>query len=251
MAHQYYGSEELILTSSAIQNFNSGLSRLDCTYRCRTTKANNLELTLAAGFRIVENPKFVISENAKRVDESDGFTTFTVSAFYGTLQTTTDGSASIPSVLGIARTNISIRTITNRATTTQIVQYVADYPIEVLSDTFTQTFTVFSPVSCLDLKAPQQDLNLKIQSSIAAIEANLMQGFSYTEPSINTNYTFRSLYVPGTLLKKLKGEKTLINVNRSNFGLYDEITVTWGLKIQNITISTDYTLSQSIVFSSP
>jgi len=247
--HIYYGNDGLILTSLTKENFDSGLSRVDCIYRCRTVTADTLEPTLQAGLPVPDDLAFVIRESAKRKDEQDGFTTFTVSGFYGTLQTTTDGSASIPSVLGIARTNISLRTIRTVATTTTIDYFTTDYPIETLSDTVTQTFTVNASASCLDLLAPTQVLNLKLQTNVTAIESTLKQGYSYTEPTINTRYVYSSLYVSGTIASSLSREKILINVNRQNFGIFDEITVTWGLNIKNITITVPYALSQTQVFT--
>ena len=249
MAHTYYGDEGLILTSITKENFDSGLSRVDCIYKCMTTSADALESTLGAGLRIPERTDYVIRDKARRVDGTDGFTTFTVSGFYGTLQTTTNGTASIPSVLGIARTNISLRTIRTTATTTTTVDFINDYPLEILSDTITQTFTISASASCLDLVAPTQVLNLKIQTEVGGIENLLSLGYSYTEPTINTTYVYRSLYVKGTIKNSVSGSKVLINVNRSNFGIYDEITATWGLKIENITITPSYSLVSTRVYS--
>ena len=100
MAHTYYGDAGLILTSITKENFDSGLSRVDCIYKCRTTKADDLEPDLVAGFRLPERPDYIIRENAKRKDETDGFTTFTVSGFYATLVTSPNTITPIPSVLG-------------------------------------------------------------------------------------------------------------------------------------------------------
>ena len=249
MAHTYYGSDGLILTSISRQNFDSGLSRVDCIYKCITTRADAFAPILTAGSRVPDRTDFVIRENASRKDETDGFTTFTVSGFYGTLQTTTDGSASIPSVLGIARTSISLQTIRTIAIANTPSDFTTDYTIETLSDTFTQTFTVNASASCLDLVAPTQVLNLKLQTDVTGIESILKQGYSYTEPTISTTYVYRSLYVSGTIAQSLSGKKILINVNRSNFGIYDEITATWGLDIEDITITVPYALSQTRVFT--
>lgn len=247
--HIYYGESGLILTELTKVSFDTGLSRVDCIYRCRTTSADALEPSLAKGQPIPDRTAFLIKENALRKDETDGFTTFRVAGFYGTLQTTTNGTASIPSVLGIARTNISLRTIRKTSTGTTVVNLINDYPLEILSDTITQTFTISTSASCLDLVAPTQVLNLKIQTDVGGIENLLSLGYSYTEPNINTTYVYRSLYVNGTIGNRVSGSKVLINVNRSNFGIYDEITATWGLKIENITISPSYSLVSTQVSS--
>jgi len=240
MAHTYYGDDGLILTSITKENFDSGLSRVDCIYKCMTTSADALESTLGAGLRIPERTDYVIRDKARRVDGTDGFTTFTVSGFYGTLQTTTDGSASIPSVLGVARTNVTLTTITV-ASGVDYIEVTENYPIEIISDTVTKTFTINASASCLDLVAPIQDLNFNVQTNVAPIESTLMQGYTRYDPAPSTSSRFyRSLYARGTIAQRVSGTKVLINVNRSNFGIYDEISATWGLKLENFTITVPY-----------
>lgn len=246
MAHTYYGDDGLILTSITKENFDSGLFRVDCTYKCRTTKADDLESTLVAGFRIPERTDYIIRENAKRVDGTDGFTTFSVSGFYATLVTSPNTITPIPSVLGAQRSNLALYTITQNSPT----PFVTTYNLDIISDTITQKFTMQTTDSITKLNIPSQTLSAKIQRisdasgnayTISEIETILSAGFSYYEPAVPATYSYRSDYIDGTLEASLVGDVVVVNINRSNFGSYDEVTIAWGLDFSPITLQISYT----------
>ena len=233
MAHTYYGSDGLILTSITKENFDSGLSRVDCIYKCRTTNAVDLELNLVAGFRLPERPDYIIRENAKRKDETDGFTTFTVSGFYGTLQISGNGSIPIPSVLG-ARTNSFKFTVSNFANGSFFD--LATYSIAVISDTITKKFTLPTTTSVTTLPLPNEPLTYRVLSV-----------YSYQGLAYDYNLTFEQNFIathPGpqqTVFEKsfsdaIAPQGGIINVNRTNFGNVDEVTVTWGLEFREASI---------------
>ena len=239
--HIYYGESGLILTELTKVSFDTGLSRVDCIYRCRTSSADALEPSLAKGQPIPDRTAFLIKENAQRKDETDGFTTFTVSGFYASPNTITP----IPSVLGAQRSNLALYTITQNSPT----PFVTTYNLDILSDTITQKFTMQTTDSITKLNIPSQTLSAKIQRisdtsgnayTISALEAILSAGFSYYEPAAPATYTYRSEYIDGTLEASLVGDVVIVNINRSNFGSYDEVMITWGLDFSPITLQVSY-----------
>lgn len=209
MAHIYHGSDDLILTQVNRENFNTGLSRIDATYKCRTTRADFLEPQLYAGLRLPGYNDFIIRENAKRVDEPNGFTTFTSSAFYGTLVTTPNANNLIPSILGAQTDSFQILAdlygigIYNNSS--QNVSF------QVLSDTLTRKFTLLSNDSVTSLSLPTQILTFKVISALD--ESGILIPSQYLNQ----------------LGSKLIYSTNIINVNRSNFGAFDEVQVTWGI----------------------
>lgn len=233
MAHTYYGSDGLILTSITKENFDSGLSRVDCIYKCRTTNADDLELNLVAGFRLPERPDYIIRENAKRKDETDGFTTFTVSGFYGTLQISGNGTIPVPSVLGARASSFefTVRTFANG-----IYFNLATYSITVISDTITKKFTLPTTTSVTTLLLPDEPLTYRVSSV-----------YSYQGLAYDYNLTFEQNFIathPGpqqTVFEKsfndaIAPQGGIINVNRTSFGNVDEVTVTWGLEFREASI---------------
>ena len=164
MAHIYHGSDDLILTQVNRQNFNTGLSRIDATYKCRTTKADFLEPQLFAGLRLPGYSDFIIRDNANRVDGTDGFTTFTSTAFYGTLVTTPNANNLIPSILGAQTDSFQILAdlygIGIYSNSSQNVSF------QVLSDTLTRKFTLLSNDSVTSLSLPTQILTFKVTSAL-------------------------------------------------------------------------------------
>lgn len=209
MAHIYHGSDDLILTQVNRENFNTGLSRIDAIFKCRTPRANDLEPQLYAGSRLPGYNDFIIRENAKRVDEPNGFTTFTSSAFYGTLVTTPNANNLIPSILGAQTDSFQILAylygigIYNNSS--QNVSF------QVLSDTLTRKFTLLSNDSVTSLSLPTQTLTFKVISAID--ESGTLIPSQYLNQ----------------LGSKLIYSTNIINVNRSNFGAFDEVQVTWGI----------------------
>jgi hypothetical protein len=202
MAHIYHGKDTLILTDVQKEDFPSGLSRIDATYKCRTTEADNLAPLLAAGNRLPEFPTYIIRQNPARVTGQDGFTTFTASSFAGTLST----SAGVPTIFGAAIGDFTINVIGN------IVKY------KILSDTITRTFTILPNISVTTLATPTETVSLKVLS----INGSSTYVGGVAGQSILTN----SGRIP---LSQIFGSSQIINVNRQSFGGVDEVQVTWGL----------------------
>jgi len=205
MPHIYHGKDTLILTDVQKQDFPSGLSRIDATYKCRTTEADNLAPLLAAGNRLPEYPAYIIRQNPTRAAGQDGFTTFTSSSFAGTLST----SAGIPVVFGASvgdfTINYTLFTIfqANTFSTSTIIR------LKILSDTITRTFTMLPNVSVTTLATPAETVSFKILSGTTSEAAFLSQ--------------------TGSTLYSVIGKTQIINVNRQSFGGVDEVQVTWGL----------------------
>jgi len=254
--HIYYGNDGLILTSRTKENFNSGLSRVDCIFRCRTANADTLEPTLQAGLPVPGDLAFVVRESAKRTDETDGFTTFTVSGFYATLVTSPNAVTPIPSVLGaqIASCDLQISNLylpeNGGAYTLGVV-----YKLSVLCDTVTRKFTMLPNDSVTQLNFPEETLKAKLlsatsyvsgaQLSVSELESifsaeTQSDWYNDGHPSLLKPYTAISQYIPGTLEASIAGQVEIINVNRSSFGSYDEVTVTWGLNLSKIFLIINY-----------
>jgi len=210
MAHIYYGSDELILTQVNRENFNTGLYRIDATYKCRTTKADDLEPQLYAGLRLPGYNNFIIRENAKRIDGTDGFTTFTSSAFYGTLVTSPSATSLIPSVLGAQQDSFTVLgSLYGIGLQDNSYRRVT---ISTLSDTLTRKFTMLTTDSVTTLSIPNQNLTFKITKAV--------DEFGYVIPD--------SFFT--RIASQLTFTTNIININRSNFGAFDEVQITWGIQ---------------------
>ena len=259
MAHTYYGDDGLILTSITKENFDSGLSRVDCIYRCRTPSADALEVTLAQGFRVPDRTSYIIRENAKRKDDTDGFTTFTVSGYFGSLVTTPNATNPIPSILGanVGSTRLTVRVVQSASGETAGVTTI--YNLQILSDTLTRKFTMRKEDSVANLILPEIKLNANVLVAVVAddVAGNRNIGARYTLQELEDYlggtttrteqdggyygtdivvYTTTSNYIPGTIKNRLVTIPEIINVNRSGFGDYDEVTVTWGCKFTPISV---------------
>ena len=209
MAHIYFGKDTLILTDVQKQDFPSGLSRIDATYKCRTTEADNLAPLLAAGNRMPEFPTYIIRQNPARVTGTDGFTTFTTSSFAGTLST----SAGVPTIFGAA---IGDFTLNYQALVGNAPLTLATNKFKILSDTITRTFTILPNVSVTTLATPTETVSLKV---LSVNGSDLYVGGDFM---VITQY--------GRLtLSQIFGASQIINVNRQSFGGVDEVQVTWGL----------------------
>lgn len=237
MAHTYYGSDGLILTSITKENFDSGLSRVDCIYRCRTPSADALEGTLAQGFRVPDRTSYIIRENAKRKDDTDGFSTFTVSGYFGSLVTAPNATNPIPSVLGA---NIGSCKLTTKVLPAAAFGFVnINYDLQVLGDTLTRKFTMRKTDSVTTLAIPKATLSAKI------LLATATNGTRYSESELEDKLSksisgipfFVTTYKRGSLSQGLVSNPEIISVNRSSFGEYDEVTVTWGLKYNDFTLT--------------
>jgi hypothetical protein len=210
MAHIYFGKDTLILTDVQKQDFPSGLSRIDATYKCRTTEADNLAPLLAAGNRMPEFPTYIIRQNPARVTGTDGFTTFTTSSFAGTLST----SAGVPTIFGAA---IGDFTLNYQALVGNAPLTLATNKFKILSDTITRTFTILPNVSVTTLATPTETVSLKVLS------VNGSDLYIGSEPT----YILTSSGI--FTLSQIIGASQIINVNRQSFGGVDEVQVTWGL----------------------
>jgi hypothetical protein len=219
MAHIYHGKDTLILTDVQKEDFPSGLSRIDATYKCRTTEADNLAPLLAAGNRLPEFPTYIIRQNPTRQTGQDGFTTFTASSFAGTLST----SAGVPTVFGVAIGDFTINLIGSLqgvAVTVNTVKY------KILSDTITRTFTILPNISVTTLATPTETVSLKVLS----IDGSTTYVGGVAGQSISTS----SGRIP---LSQIFGASQIINVNRQSFGGVDEVQVTWGLAAGEYSVS--------------
>ena len=251
MAHKYYGSEELILTSTQKEIFASGLSRVDCTFRCRTTNAGRLIASLVSGQRMPGNDDFIIFETARQTDAADGFSTFSVSGFNATLVTSPDANNPLPTTLGaslvecpvnVQSTSISCASATPPCVPVQVVSNQA-YQIKILSDTLTRKFTLTKNDSVTTLALPKANLKFRV---LYVLNTTPNRGGARFDLSTLDLILRGSSSYPSSFKESISGmivgSIDIINVNRTNFGEYDEVTVTWGLSFSGISlsISTDF-----------
>jgi hypothetical protein len=109
--------------------------------------------------------------------------------------------------------------------------------------------------SVTSLNFPEETLKTKIlsataygggqQLSVAELEAYLSADSASNWPSdifpfSPELYKAISQYIPGTLEASISGQVEIINVNRSSFGSYDEVTVTWGLALRKTSLTVTY-----------
>ena len=241
MAHIYHGSNELILTSVNKRSFDSGLNRVDCVFKCRTTTADDFSILLTAGAIMPGFDDYIIKDPATKETGSDGFTTFTVSGFYGTLALSS-GTSSVPSVIGANVNDFSMTIIFREFGTGGLVEDTYTFNFKILSDTLTQTFTLPTTESITSLDLPS--VNLSYVISYASFSSILFGPLEY-------DYDFSKDIIQNAIILFLRGDAltrrwtqvipsinnsinpinsdtTIINVSRSNFGNVDEATVTWG-----------------------
>jgi hypothetical protein len=251
MAHIYHGSDGLILTAAQKENFPSGLQRIDCTFRCRTTNADTLSLGIVSGHRLPGYNNFIIAENAKRTDGTDGFSTFSVSGFYASLVTTPNATNPLPSTLGaslvqcpvtVESTSISCESEEPPCVAVQVVTYQS-FQIYILSDTLTLKFTLNKNDSVTTLALPIANLKFRVLYVLNTTQnaGGVRMTLDQLDALLGATASFSSSY-SGTMKQRLSGAIDIINVQRSNFGEYDEVTVTWGLSFPGISfsLSTDF-----------
>lgn len=230
MAHIYHGSDDLILTDVQKQDFPSNLSRIDATYKCRTTRADALAPLLAAGNRLPEYPAYIIRQNPTRETGQDGFTTFTSSSFSST---GTGISTSTPAVFGAIITQMNLP-FGITSLTGSVLTVTGGIPLTVLSDTITRTFTLAANVSVTTLALPAETLNYKIVSSTQSLD-NLLGNGTYVRDFYNRS-TKTNIAVPFDA-NQIFTKVAIINVNRSTYGGVDEVQCTWGYDFANSGIS--------------
>ena len=209
MSYIYYGSDDLILTDVQKQNYPSGLSRAEATFRCRSTRADALAPLLAAGNPLPHLPAYTIRNNPTQVNGDDGFTTFRSSSFSST---GTGLSQSSPAVFGAVSNVVTI----NVQLFGEFVNPnfpIFPYTFTLLSDTLTRTFTLPSNVSVTTLPLPTETLSYKILPPISS-----------------------TLISPDNAsLNQILQNVAIINVNRQTFGGIDEVQITWGISINGQT----------------
>ena len=226
MAHIYHGKNTLILTDVQKQDFPSNLSRIDATYKCRTTEADNLAPLLAAGNRMPEFPAYVIRQNPTRETGQDGFTTFRSSSFSSA---GTGISASTPAVFGaiISQVNIPLQI---RYLSGSTLHGTAGLPFTILSDTITRTFTLAANVSVTTLALPTETLNYKIVSSTERFDT-FLGGGTYVRDVYNV--ATRAITSVPFDRNNIFTKVAIINANRATYGGVDEVQCTWGYDFAN------------------
>jgi hypothetical protein len=230
MPHIYHGKDTLILTDVQKQDFPSNLSRIDATYKCRTTEADNLAPLLAAGNRLPEYPAYIIRQNPTRETGQDGFTTFRSSSFSST---GTGISTSTPAVFGAIVTAVPIR-IAIKYLSGSTLFSLNPSPSTVLSDTITRTFTLAANVSVTTLALPTETLNYKIISSMEGIDSLLGNGTYVRDVFNNTTGAITSVPFDRN---NIFTAVAIINVNRATYGGVDEVQCTWGYDFANSGLS--------------
>jgi hypothetical protein len=204
MAVTYHGSIALIVTGSSFTEYPSGLMRADVTYVCRTTQASSLVSQLAAKTALPSFSSYTSQFAATREDRSDGFSYFTAIGYKG-------NAAASRTVLGAVISNLSIpvKFVQTTSQTSPIV-FVNDValPASIISDTLTKIYTIPTSSSSAAIGAtPPSTLALRI----------------IKQPEIPAVWT-----TPITFAQYLSGTKDIINLERTNYGTIDEITITWG-----------------------
>jgi hypothetical protein len=159
---------------------------------------------------------FIIRDNANRVDSTDGFTTFTSAAFYGTLVTSPDALNLIPSILGAQSDAFTI--LANLYGIGEFNNSPRKITVYALSDTLTRKFTMLSTASVTSLDVPTQTLTFKVIKSIDE------SGYVIPESFLNK------------LASQLIFTTNIININRSNFGVFDEVQITWGIAFDTANV---------------
>ena len=239
MAHIYHGSNELILTAANKQAFDSGLNRVDCVFKCRTTTADDFSILLTAGAIMPGFDDYIIKDPATKETGSDGFTTFTVSGFYGTLALSS-GTSSVPSVIGANVNDFSIPITFRQGGDAGPVLEKYTFDFKILSDTLTRTFTLPTTESITTLDLPSVNLSYVISyaSFSSSLSGPLEYDYDFSKDIIQNaiilylreNSYLNYVVTPSVLnsINPISSDTTVINVSRSNFGNVDEAIVTWG-----------------------
>jgi uncharacterized protein with FMN-binding domain len=201
MAVTYHGSTSLINTGAQYTEFPSGLVRLDATYVCRTTQASAVSSQLDAKTPLPSFTSFTSQFAATREYRSDGFTYFSATGYKG-------NAAVSRTVLGAVVSNLTIpcefTSFTDQISRTSSV----GLPATIISDTITKIYTIATSSSNAAIAAtPPSTLSIRIIKS----------------PAIPTGWT-----VPVPFATYIAGSKDIINIDRTNYGAIDEVTVTYG-----------------------
>jgi len=156
---------------------------------------------------------YIIRQNPTQVAGQDGFTTFTTSAFAGTLSTKLNTTTIFGANIGELVVTYTEKTFI--ILTGEITEAVTVYKFKVLSDTITRIFTILPNISVTTLETPSETISHKVLSG-----------------------TPGDFYKTGASLTTLIGSTAqIINVNRQSFGGVDEVQVTWGLLLTEQSVS--------------
>jgi hypothetical protein len=175
--------------------------RADVTYVCRTTQASSLVSQLAAKTALPSFSSYTSQFAATREDRSDGFSYFTAIGYKG-------NPAASRVVLGAVISNLSVPVKFVQTTPTLVFTNDLALPASVISDTLTKIYTIPTSSSNAAIGAtPPSTLALRI----------------IKQPEIPAGWT-----TPITFAQYLSSTKDIINLERTNYGTIDEVTVTWG-----------------------
>lgn len=201
MALTYHGSTTLIVTGSSFTEYASGLMRADVAYVCRTTQVSSFSSQLEAKKVLPSFSSYTSQFAATREDRSDGFSYFTAIGYKG-------NSAASRVVLGAVISNLSVPV--KFVQTGPQLTFAQDLalPASIISDTLTKIYTIPTSSSNAAIGAtPPSTLGLRI----------------IKQPTIPAGWT-----TPITFAQYLSSTKDIINLERTNYGTIDEVTVTWG-----------------------
>lgn len=206
MAVIYHGTSGLINTGSSFTEYPSGLIRADVTYVCRTSLVSIHISSLGAKTALPTFPSYTSQFAATREDRSDGFSYFTAIGYKG-------NSAASRVVLGAVISNLSVPVKFVQTTPTLVFTNDVALPASIISDTLTKIYTI-----------PTSSSNAAISSNVGGGTTPSTLGLRIIkQPAIPTGWT-----TPITFAAYLSGTKDIINLERTNYGTIDEITITWG-----------------------
>jgi hypothetical protein len=201
------------------------------------TTADDYVALLSAGEIMPGFEDYIIKDPATSQTGSDGFTTFTVSGFFGLALSS--GTASVPSVIG-AITNSFTIPINSVAGSSSLfgdtfINYILD--INILSDTLVRTLTIAPSESITTLDIPAVNLSYVINygsfSYVNGRPVNFTYDLSRTlrENINNLVQSFPRADSSPQLIpvgaNLIDSDTTVSNVSRSNFGNVDEVTITY------------------------
>jgi hypothetical protein len=194
---------------------------------------------------VPDRTSYIIRENAKRKDDTDGFTTFTVSGYFGSLVTAPNATNPIPSVLGANVGSCNLTVYIGSGFEGIVGSATTDYNLQILGDTLTRKFTMRKTDSVTTLALPSATLSATIL--LATITSRSGEGTRYSQSELENKFSrsdqdpnnpaIVTTYKRGSLINGLISNPEIISVNRSSFGEYDEVTVTWGLKYNDFQLS--------------
>jgi hypothetical protein len=206
MAVTYHGATTLIVTGSSFTEYPSGLMRANVSYVCRTTQASWISSQLNAKTALPSFSSYTSQFAATREDRSDGFTYFSAIGYKG-------NAAVSRTTLGAVISNLFVPVKFVQTTSTIVFTNDLSLPASIISDTLTKIYTI-----------PTSSSNAAISSNVGGgtISSTLSLRI-IKQPEIPAGWT-----TPITFAQYLSASKDIINLERTNYGTIDEITVTWG-----------------------